>query len=101
MYHVLKFSLFFVAFILGKPSTRTWTLLDQTANAGTNSLVLQQPVDWKVGDEVVIATTGHRHTQSENEKGKISAISGDGLTLTLEVRLCHLTLNDNFNFQHF
>lgn len=65
----------------------TWTRLDSTAAAGTNTLSLVDPVEWNVGDEIVIASTGHRHTQSENEKKKISAISVDKRTLTLDSNL--------------
>lgn len=36
----------------------TWTLLDQTAEQGTNILHLKDSVTWKVDDEIVIATTG-------------------------------------------
>ena len=32
-------------------------------------------VNWKVGDEVVIASTGLRHSQNENEKRSITAVS--------------------------
>jgi len=36
---------------------------------------LLDPVKWQVGDTIVIASTGLRHSQSENEVRKISAIS--------------------------
>lgn len=61
----------------------TWTRLASTANAGANTLTLVDPVEWNVGDEIVIAATGHHHTQSENEKKTITAISPDKRTLTL------------------
>ena len=32
-------------------------------------------MNWRVGDEIAIATTGHRHSQKENEKRKITGIS--------------------------
>lgn len=37
-----------------------WTSLNQTANVGDNEIVLEEEVDWKVGDEIVITTTGYR-----------------------------------------
>lgn len=37
-----------------------WTRLGQTANVGENEIVLEEEVDWKVGDEIVITTTGYR-----------------------------------------
>ena len=30
-------------------------------------MTLVQPVMWSVGDEIAIASTGHRHSQRENE----------------------------------
>lgn len=45
----------------------TWTRLASTATAGSTTLTLQQAVDWEVGDKIVIATTGHRHSQEETE----------------------------------
>ena len=77
----------------------TWTRLASTAAQGSNTLVLQDPVEWNVGDEVVIAATGHRHTQSENEKKTISAISGDKMTLTLSSPLEaeHVGEQETFN----
>ena len=62
-------------------------LLAQTAHAGDTVIHLEQSVAWQVGDEITLATTGTRHTQSENEKAVIAAVSDDGFTLTLEVSL--------------
>ena len=41
-----------------RPSV-TWTFLNQTSNVGSSSLKLVEVVDWKVGDEIVITTTGY------------------------------------------
>ena len=39
-------------------------------------ITVQHPVsDWRVGDEIVIATTGLRHSQRESEQRIITAIS--------------------------
>ena len=38
----------------------------------------------QVGDQIVIPSTSHRHSQIENEVHFISAVSGDKMTLTLE-----------------
>lgn len=48
---------------------------------------LVDPVEWNVGDEIVIASTGHRQTQRENEKKTITAKSSDNMTLTLDTSL--------------
>jgi hypothetical protein len=65
----------------------TWTRLESTATAGSNTLELQNPVEWNIGDEIVIASTSHKHSQSENEKKSITDISLDKLTLTLDSAL--------------
>ncbi|XP_053571903.1 fibrocystin-L [Bombina bombina] len=89
----------------GLPVPITWTRLAQTAEAGDSTLTLQQSVTWKVGDEIVIASTGHRHSQQENEKRTIESISEDGRTLNLTepLRFKHLgisvTLPDNSVFE--
>ncbi|OCT77100.1 fibrocystin-L [Xenopus laevis] len=67
----------------GQPVPVTWTRLAQTAEAGTSTLILQKNVTWKAGDEIVIASTGNRHSQKENEKMTILSVSQDGKTVTL------------------
>ena len=64
---------------------RSWTLLARTAAAGSNTLVLQDPVTWPSGASIAIASTGTRHTQKENEVAIIASVSADGRTITLEV----------------
>ena len=60
---------------------------------------LVDPVEWNIGDEIVIAATGHRQSQSQNEKKTISAISQDKRTLTLNSALEaeHLGTEETFN----
>ncbi|XP_033758550.1 fibrocystin-L-like [Pecten maximus] len=67
----------------GMPLERTWTLLGQTAEEGDSTVLLEQILGAKVGDEIVIATTGHRHSQGETEVRTVTAVSADGLSLTL------------------
>ncbi|XP_067951959.1 fibrocystin-L-like, partial [Watersipora subatra] len=67
----------------------SWTVLGSSANAGDFEIVLQQPVDWEVGDEIAIASTGYRHSQKENEKRQIAAVSSDGRTITLNESLTY------------
>ena len=45
----------------------TWTRLALTANAGDTSITLEDPVDWSLGDEIVIATTGKKQSEVETE----------------------------------
>jgi hypothetical protein len=52
----------------GLPKNITWTRLGATATSGQNTIVLSEPVDWLVGDQIIVTTTdtsiGHteRHT---------------------------------------
>uniref|UniRef100_A0A3P9PH58 PKHD1 like 1, tandem duplicate 2 n=1 Tax=Poecilia reticulata TaxID=8081 RepID=A0A3P9PH58_POERE len=65
------------------PVPVTWTHLAQTAASGSATLALMEAVTWKPGDEVVVASTGHRLSQRENEVRTIAAVSAGGKTLTL------------------
>ncbi|KAM6899772.1 PKHD1 like 1, tandem duplicate 1 [Xenentodon cancila] len=76
----------------GIPVPVPWTHLAQTATNGSNTLTLMKAVTWKPGDEIVIASTGHRHSQRENEVRKIVAVSEDGTTLTLDKPLTYTHL---------
>ncbi|KAM4540003.1 PKHD1 like 1, tandem duplicate 1 [Odontesthes bonariensis] len=76
----------------GVPVPVPWTHLAQTANSGANTLTLMKEVTWKPGDEIVIASTGHRHSQRENEVRKVASVSADGKTLTLTQPLTYAHL---------
>jgi hypothetical protein len=67
----------------GAPVIRTWTRLAATAVAGATQITLLQNVDWPVGSQIVIATTGDYMSQGESELAIITAVSPNGLTLTL------------------
>ncbi|XP_071946022.1 fibrocystin-L-like [Antedon mediterranea] len=83
----------------GIPVPVTWTYLTQTAVAGSTTLVLEQSVTWNVGDQIAIASTGHRHSQRENEIVRIVDISSDGLTLEVEPALEyeHISIEQTLN----
>ena len=76
----------------------TWTHLAATANAGDTEITLKQPVDWKVGDHIALATTSDRSSMKENEEHHIAAISADGYTITLEKPLVytHISIEQTF-----
>ncbi|XP_068614929.1 fibrocystin-L-like, partial [Brachionichthys hirsutus] len=88
----------------GVPVPVPWTHLSQTAPQGSSTLTLMKRVTWKAGDEIVIASTGDRHSQRENEKRTIAAVSSDGNTITLTEPLAYthlgvtVTLPDGTNF---
>ncbi|XP_066121905.1 fibrocystin-L [Saccopteryx bilineata] len=67
----------------GLPVPVVWTRLAHTAQVGERTLLLQEAVTWKPGEKIVIASTGHRHSQRENEKRTIASVSADGTNITL------------------
>ncbi|XP_069771791.1 PKHD1 like 1, tandem duplicate 1 [Narcine bancroftii] len=67
----------------GLPIPVTWTHLAETAEAGSSTITLQRAVSWKPGDQIVIASTGGRHSQRENEERTVEAVSLDERTLSL------------------
>ena len=76
----------------------TWTHLAATAAAGDTEITLKQPVTWKVGDHIAIATTGDRSSMKENEEHYIADISADGYTLTLvePLKYQHISIEQTF-----
>lgn len=80
----------------------SWTRLENTANIDATEIVLTHPVDWVVGDVVVIATTNHRHGQQETEQRTITSVSTDKRTLTLDQPLTysHLGVTGNYGGQN-
>lgn len=69
----------------GKPKAVSWTKLSETAEAGDRFLILAEPVDWTVSDEIVITSTTVEPQQTE--KFFITAISQDKRNLTLNAPL--------------
>lgn len=69
----------------GRPKTVCWTKLAVTAEAGDQFLILVEPVDWAVGDEIVVTSTTVEPQQTE--KFFITAISQDNRNLTLNTPL--------------
>uniref|UniRef100_A0AAR2IPV4 Polycystic kidney and hepatic disease 1 (autosomal recessive)-like 1 n=1 Tax=Pygocentrus nattereri TaxID=42514 RepID=A0AAR2IPV4_PYGNA len=79
----------------GIPIPVPWTRLAQTARNGSRAITLMHAVTWRVGDEVVIASTGHRYSQIENEVRIIAAVSADGRTLNLTQPLKYTHLGES------
>ena len=81
----------------GMTVTQTWTRLAGTAAVGSTQITLLRAVDWSVGSRIVIATTGDYLSQGQSETRTITAISADGLTLTLNSPLTykHLGVTQN------
>lgn len=63
----------------GKPRIKTWTLLANTLAINSTTFDVIDNVDWKVGEEIVVASTDFDHNQAEQRK--ITAISGRTVTV--------------------
>jgi cell migration-inducing and hyaluronan-binding protein len=59
--------------------THTWTKLAATANAGATSIQVLNAAGWRVGDEIVLASTDYDPRQAETRT--ITAISSNNITL--------------------
>ena len=67
----------------GTPVRVTWTYLSATAASQSNRIELKDAVQWPVGSQIVIATTGDYLSQGQTETNYIQSISPDGKTITL------------------
>ncbi|CAF4003686.1 unnamed protein product, partial [Rotaria magnacalcarata] len=65
----------------GIPTIQTWAQLATTANNGSSTITLIQPVNWTIGSQIIIATTSDRFSQRESEIRQITNISSNGLIL--------------------
>jgi hypothetical protein len=71
----------------GKVYSPVWTRLNTTATKGSNTLRLIEPVEWQVGDAIVIAPTGY--DPNESEERIIEKISEDKRIITLNTPLSY------------
>src|SRR6202166_2926291 len=67
--------------------TNTWTKLSSTANAGATSIQVLNAAGWRVGDEIVLASTDYDPRQAERRT--ISAIRGNTITLDKKLDYMH------------
>src|SRR5881394_3353948 len=67
--------------------TNTWTKLANTAKAGSTSIQVLNAAGWRVGDEIVLASTDYDPRQAERRS--ISAISGNKVTLDKKLEYMH------------
>src|SRR5438477_2429960 len=65
----------------------TWTKLAATAGAGSNSIQVLSAAGWRVGDEIVLASTDFDPRQAERRT--ISAINGNTITLDQKLEYMH------------
>jgi hypothetical protein len=71
----------------GDRTSNTWTKLAATANAGTTSIQVLNGAGWRVGDEIVLASTDFNPRQAERRT--IAAISGNTITLDKKLDYMH------------
>ncbi len=67
--------------------TNTWTKLASTANAGATSIQVLDASGWRVGDEIVLASTDFDPRQAERRA--IAAIKGNTITLDRKLDYMH------------
>jgi cell migration-inducing and hyaluronan-binding protein len=67
--------------------THTWTKLSNTAKAGSMSIEVLDASGWRVGDEIVLASTDFDPRQAERRT--IAAISGNKITLDKKLEYMH------------
>src|SRR5882757_2638465 len=67
--------------------TNTWTKLSSTANAGATSIQVLNAAGWRVGDEIVLASTDFDPRQAERRT--IAAIRGNTITLDKKLDYMH------------
>jgi cell migration-inducing and hyaluronan-binding protein len=67
--------------------TNSWTKLSRTAEAGGNSIEVLNAAGWRVGDEIVLASTDFDPHQAERRT--VSAIRGNTITLDKKLDYMH------------
>jgi len=65
----------------------TWTKLAKTAAAGSNAIEVLNAAEWRVGDELILASTDFDPRQAERRT--IAAISGNRITLDKKLDYMH------------
>ena len=67
--------------------TNAWTKLAETAEAGSDSIEVLNAAQWRVGDEIVLASTDYDPRQAERRS--IAAIRGNTITLDQPLEYMH------------
>ncbi len=67
--------------------TNSWTKLSGTADAGATSIQVLNAAGWRVGDQIVLASTDFDPRQAERRN--IAAISGNTITLDKKLDYMH------------
>src|SRR5690606_88042 len=67
--------------------THTWTKLSATAEAGSTTIQVLDASGWRVGDEIVLASTDYNPRQAEVRR--ITALRGNTITLDRPLEYMH------------
>lgn len=65
--------------LYGQKRLYTWTQLNSTINVGDITLTVQDPVDWNVGETIVVASTSFDHYEAESRN--IVTVNGNIITV--------------------
>ncbi|WP_088323851.1 G8 domain-containing protein [Polaribacter tangerinus] len=74
---------------------KTWTQLNATALKGVSTITLKEEINWRVGDEIVIASTDFDPHQAE--KRTITSVNGLNLTLDAPLNYMHFGVEQVYN----
>lgn len=77
--------------IHGRERKPSWTRLSETVYAGTNIITLEEPVDWQVGETIVITTTSYHPNQTETGIIKWKSANNKTLILTNLLEYDHVS----------
>lgn len=76
--------------VIAAGRTPTWTQLSAVAARGATQITLLTDVNWRVGDEVVVASSDYgTKDHAANERRRITAIAGRTLTLDRPLTYWH------------
>jgi hypothetical protein len=81
-------------YLRGRTPDVVWTHLAATANVGDINITTMKAVDWKVGDEIVIATSDYEPHHTETRT--ITGISGDAVMLDAPLKYLHFGITSTY-----
>ena len=81
----------------GVPRTPTWTFLEKSVSSGDTTITLLRTVDWKVGEEIVLASSTLEHANSETAV----ILSVANVTGSAGGLVTRLTLTTGLKYNHY
>ena len=78
----------------------TWTLLSRTAKVNDTSIILETSVNWNIGDEIMIVSTGGKDSLNENEVRTITSLGNNNQEIFFNQPLNHEHLGHIETFQN-